>query len=100
MTEAISESSDRDGQHEQPPVDDSVRCPGCETSRRWERFDAPPDDVEAIGTCPACGTHILGFDMITEDAREEWGRFLCSLTDRFDRPPTNLADSQEQNVGF
>jgi hypothetical protein len=83
-SETMSESSDRDGQHEQPPVDNSVRCPGCETIRQWERFDDAPADVNAIGTCPACGTHILGFDTITEDDRKEWRRFLRSVADRFE----------------
>jgi NAD-dependent SIR2 family protein deacetylase len=71
---------DRENRKEEPPVDDSVRCSGCETSRQWERFDAPPDDVDAIGTCPDCGTHILGFDVITEDEREEWAKFCRSFT--------------------
>jgi hypothetical protein len=88
MSKIMSESSDRDGRHEQPPVDDSVRCPGCETARQWERFDAPPADANAIGTCPACGTHILGFDTITEDDREEWRRFLRSVADRFESENT------------
>jgi rubredoxin len=81
MSETISESSGRDGQYEQPPVNDSVRCPGCETTRQWKRFDNPPEDVNAVGTCPACGTHILDFDMITEDNSEEWAKFRRSLTD-------------------
>jgi hypothetical protein len=81
VSETISKSSNRVGQHEQPPVDDSVRCPGCETTGQWERFDDAPADVDAVGTCPACGTHILGFDVITEDDREEWAKFRRSLTD-------------------
>jgi hypothetical protein len=87
-SETMSKSSDRNGQHEQPPVDDSVRCPGCETTRQWERFDDPPADVDAVGTCPACGTHILGFDTITKDDRKEWKRFLRSVADRFESENT------------
>lgn len=80
MSELMSESSDRGGQHEQPPVDDAVRCPGCETTRQWKRFDDPPADVDALATCPNCGTHITGFNVITEDDRAEWAQFLRSLT--------------------
>jgi hypothetical protein len=81
MSETMSESSDRDDQQEQPPVDDSVRCSGCETTRQWTSFDDSPEDVDAIGTCPDCGTHIIGFETITDDDREEWGKSPLSLTD-------------------
>jgi hypothetical protein len=80
MTETISESSDRDGRHEQPPVDDSVRCPGCETSRQWRQYDVPPADMNAVGTCPDCGTHILGFDTITAADREELHEVLHAIS--------------------
>jgi hypothetical protein len=78
----------RGDREEQPPVDEPVRCPGCETTRQWASFDTPPEDVDATGTCPACGTHILGFDTITEDDREEWRGFLRSVADRFESKNT------------
>jgi rubredoxin len=83
-SETMSESSNRDGQHEQPPVDDSVRCPGCETTRQWERFNDAPADMDAVGTCPDCETRITGFDVITEDDREEWAKFRRSLIGSFE----------------
>jgi hypothetical protein len=39
-----------------------------------------PKDVDALATCPDCGTHILGFDTITEDDRQEWAEFLRTVS--------------------
>jgi hypothetical protein len=30
---------------QQPLLDESVRCPECDTSRLWMYFDAPPKDL-------------------------------------------------------
>lgn len=67
---------------EQPLLDESVRCPGCETTRLWMYFDAPPEDVDAVATCPDCGTHILGFDSITDEQKQEWAEFLRPIKRR------------------
>lgn len=76
-----TDTDDREHQHEQPLPAEAVRCRGCETSRSWGSYDAPPEDVDALGTCPDCGTHIIGFDVITEDDREEWAKFNRSLSE-------------------
>jgi hypothetical protein len=64
---------------QQPLLDESVRCSGCETSRLWMFFDATHADVDAIGTCPDYGTHILGFDTITDEDREELDEFFRTV---------------------
>lgn len=66
---------------DQPLSVEEIRCPGCETSQQWADFDTPPEDVDALGTCPVCGTHILGFDTVTEDELEELTVFFDSLVD-------------------
>jgi hypothetical protein len=63
----------------QPLLDESVRCPGCDTTRLWMFFDGPPEDVDAIATGPNCGTHILGFDSISGEQIQEWNRFVNDI---------------------
>jgi hypothetical protein len=89
MAEQPPQTRSERGDHaDQPPVDDSVRCPGCATTRQWASFDDSPDVMDAIGTCPNCGTHIIGFDVITGDDRAEWAKFRRSLIDQNqDQPP-------------
>jgi uncharacterized paraquat-inducible protein A len=64
---------------DQPLLDESVRCPGCDTSRLWMYFDAPPEDVDAVATCPECRTHILGFDSISDEQIHEWNQFMTNI---------------------
>jgi hypothetical protein len=78
ITQQTPRVDNRESREEEPPVDDAVRCPGCATSRQWRQYDMPPADVNAVGTCPDCGTHILGFDMITEDEVKELSEFLLA----------------------
>ena len=74
----LSESTMSDNS-EQPLLDESVRCPGCDTTRLWMFFDGPPEDVDAIATCPNCGTHILGFDSISDEQIQEWDQFMSEI---------------------
>ena len=74
----LSESTMNDNP-EQPLLDESVRCPGCDTNRLWMFFDAPPEGVDAVATCPNCGTHILGFDLIADEEIQDRDRFFQDI---------------------
>lgn len=59
-----------------------VRCPGCDTTQRWAQFDAPPESVDAIATCPACGTHILAIETVTKRDMAELSEFFSDISRR------------------
>ncbi|WP_435075939.1 hypothetical protein [Halococcus sp. AFM35] len=65
---------------ERPPADERVRCIGCDLERLWMYYSPPPDDVDALGTCPDCGTHIIGFDDVTDDDRAELDSFFREIS--------------------
>jgi uncharacterized paraquat-inducible protein A len=56
-----------------------IRCPGCDTTRRWAQFDAPPEGADAIATCPTCDTHILAVETVTERDVAELSVFFSDV---------------------
>jgi DNA-directed RNA polymerase subunit RPC12/RpoP len=56
-----------------------IRCPGCDTTRCWAQFDAPPEGADAMATCPTCGTHILGIETVTERDVAELSGFFSDV---------------------
>jgi DNA-directed RNA polymerase subunit RPC12/RpoP len=60
----------------------SIRCAGCNTTRNWADFNAPPESADAIATCPTCGTHILAIETVTERDVAELSEFFEDITRR------------------